>query len=166
MDEIFALEESKLKFAKRKLRIQRCSSNSSHTKLSKKTGDSDSRIRKPSTSSKPNPRLQPILKPTEAPVIPKGDPTLGARLAGLSKETRKQAKAADAARVARRLAKKKARGALEKSGIKQKGLDKEGSGKMRMRQRKDKKDPANIGKKTGKKRVRSERNIDRQNTKK
>lgn len=45
-------------------------------------------------------------------VIPKGDPSLGEKLAGLSKDERKQRKTTDADRIARRLAKKKARMAL------------------------------------------------------
>lgn len=44
-----------------------------------------------------------------AVVVPKGDPRLGEKLSGLPKEERKQIKSTDADRVARRLAKKKAR---------------------------------------------------------
>lgn len=51
---------------------------------------------------------------------PKGNPELGAKLAHLPKEERKKAKAADADRVARRLAKKRANGLAEK-GVKSKG---------------------------------------------
>lgn len=43
---------------------------------------------------------------------PKGDPTLGSRLTGLSKSERKEAKSSEADRVARRLAKKKMRAAM------------------------------------------------------
>lgn len=43
--------------------------------------------------------------------IPKGNPSLGPQIAHLSKEDRKSAKASDAERIARRMAKKKARNA-------------------------------------------------------
>ena len=63
--------------------------------------------------------------------IPKGDPSLGTKLAGLSKEDRKKAKSSDADRVARRLAKKKAK-ALAEKGVKVRG----DGGKARERVRK------------------------------
>lgn len=49
--------------------------------------------------------------------MPKGDPTLGTKIASLSKEDRKKVKSSDADRVARRLAKKKAK-ALAEKGVK------------------------------------------------
>lgn len=56
--------------------------------------------------------------PKPTPIsIPKGDPTLGDRLKGLDKDARRAAKAADAERLARRLAKKKARHALDDAGV-------------------------------------------------
>ena len=88
-----ALEETKLKFAKRKLRVQRCKTLPG-SKLA--------------VTTTPKSKKQ---TPT-AIVIPKGDPSLGEKLAGLSKDERKQHKSTDADRVARRLAKKKARMAL------------------------------------------------------
>lgn len=81
------------------------------------------------------------------------------RLAGLSKDQRKEAKASDPSRLARRLAKKKARAALEKAGVKE-------GGKTRMRDRKVKKDVVNTGKKDGKKRIRSDRIMEKRNIKK
>jgi nucleolar protein 12 len=48
--------------------------------------------------------------------IPKGDPSLGKRLEHLSKEERKKRKALDADRIARRLAKKRVKAAVEKAG--------------------------------------------------
>ncbi|KAF8903172.1 hypothetical protein CPB84DRAFT_1775032 [Gymnopilus junonius] len=98
VDELLALEESKLKFAKRKLRIQRC---------------------KTIPGFKEQVPIPNQKKKTSAPVaipILKGDPNLGERLAGLSKDERKEVKSSDADRVARRLAKKKARMAM-KPGI-------------------------------------------------
>ena len=65
--------------------------------------------------------------------MPKGDPTLGDRLARLPKDARKKAKASDAARVARRLAKKRARMALVNQGLKMSGRDRD-----RTRTRRDK----------------------------
>jgi nucleolar protein 12 len=91
VDELLALEEEKLKFAKRKLRVQRC-------------------------KSVPGAKLQVNQKRTwvaaSAVVIPKGDPALGERLSGLPKDERKQLKSSDTDRVGRRLAKKKARMAM------------------------------------------------------
>ena len=72
--------------------------------------------------------------------VPKGDPSLGERLAGLSKDKRKEAKASDPTRVARRLAKKKARASLAKMDVKK-------GDKVRARERKGKKDLVNTGKK-------------------
>lgn len=93
------------------------------------------------------------------PVI-KGDPRLGEKIAGLSKEERKKVKATDADRVARRLAKKKAK-ALADKGVKSKDTDKE-----RIRKRpKDKKGAAPEKTKT-KKRVRSDKALMKMNTKK
>ncbi len=84
VDELLALEQDKLKFAKRKLRVQRCKSS---------------------------PGTKQVVTHKEripAVVVPKGDPRLGEKLSGLPKEERKQIKSSDADRVARRLAKKKA----------------------------------------------------------
>ena len=100
------LEETKLRFAKRKLRVQRCKTLPG------------SKI--PVTTTPKH------KKATVATVIPKGDPSLGEKLAGLSKDERKQRKSMDADRVARRLAKKKARMALASGiGMKSQGKDRE-----------------------------------------
>ncbi|KAL1744989.1 hypothetical protein HDZ31DRAFT_82256 [Schizophyllum fasciatum] len=82
VDELLALPAGALKFAKRKLRVQRC---------------------------KTVPGAPKAQAPRTPVVVPSGDPTLGSRLAGLPKDARKAAKAADAARVARRAAKKAAK---------------------------------------------------------
>lgn len=58
-------------------------------------------------------------------VVPKGDQLLGEKLAHLPKEERKLYKSADADRVARRLAKKKARNALVNMGVKPLGKERE-----------------------------------------
>ncbi|KAH7885522.1 hypothetical protein F5I97DRAFT_1937698 [Phlebopus sp. FC_14] len=108
VDEILALEPGKLKFAKRKLRVQRC-----------KTMPGASAV-KTTSPTKPQRTSQPSV-----PAIPKGDPSLGEKLAGLSKEERKQAKAVDADRLARRMAKKKARMALANKGVPVQGKDRE-----------------------------------------
>ncbi|KAL5504498.1 NOP12 [Sanghuangporus vaninii] len=151
VDEVFALEAEKLKFAKRTLRVQRC-------KTQPIAGP------KPSTKQQaPSEKAIPHASPrTSSPAVsrslPKGDPALGERLAGLPKESRKLAKATDPTRVARRLAKKKARIGLEQT---------ENSSK-RLRERKDKKvkSVVNTGRKGKKKRERSERNLERKNVKK
>ena len=101
--------------------------------------------------------------------VPKGDPGLGEKLAHLSKEARKQAKATDSTRVARRLAKKKARMALAVPG---KGSDSELKiqSKDRNRERKtaaDKKGNRKHGVGSATKgRVRSEKSIAKRNLKK
>lgn len=58
-------------------------------------------------------------------IVPKGDPALGEKLAHMPKEARKQYKSADADRVARRLAKKKARVAMGNGGVKVQGKERE-----------------------------------------
>ncbi|KAF9533101.1 hypothetical protein CPB83DRAFT_758389 [Crepidotus variabilis] len=115
VDRTLAMEESKLKFAKRKLRVQRCKTLPSSAKKS----DASTKLSK--TNSGTTLRRTPVI-------VPKGDPTLGAKLSGLSKEERKKAKSTDTERLARRLAKKKARMAM-KPGVEQ------GSGKERKRLR-------------------------------
>ncbi|KAL1663706.1 hypothetical protein GGF50DRAFT_127791 [Schizophyllum commune] len=93
VDELLALPAGSLKFAKRKLRVQKCKTvPGASTKV---------KADKHAPGGKQAPR-----KPV---VVPSGDPTLGSRLAGLPKDARKAAKAADAARVARRAAKKAAK---------------------------------------------------------
>lgn len=56
------------------------------------------------------------VRPKDAVVLPKGDPSLGEKLAGLSKEERKKRKSADPDRLARRLAKKKLRMVVPPAG--------------------------------------------------
>uniref|UniRef100_D8PXQ8 Nucleolar protein 12 n=1 Tax=Schizophyllum commune (strain H4-8 / FGSC 9210) TaxID=578458 RepID=D8PXQ8_SCHCM len=93
VDELLALPAGSLKFAKRKLRVQKCKTvPGASTKV---------KADKHAPGGKQAPK-----KPV---VVPSGDPTLGSRLAGLPKDARKAAKAADAARVARRAAKKAAK---------------------------------------------------------
>lgn len=108
VDELLALEETKLKFAKRKLRVQRC----------KTLPGSKFPATTTPKSEKPAPA---------AIVVPKGDPLLGEKLAGLSKDERKQLKSTDVDRVARRLAKKKARMGLAPGVgiVKSQGKDRE-----------------------------------------
>ncbi|KAF9077008.1 hypothetical protein BDP27DRAFT_1254983 [Rhodocollybia butyracea] len=126
VDEILALEPGKLKFAKRKLRVERCKtipggSFKVNAKTSKQTSAPTHRSSNPSPSTSS---------------IPKGDPNLGAKLAHLSKDERKSVKAADADRMARRLAKKKARmtmavGKGNAGGVKVQGKDRERDRKPR-----------------------------------
>ncbi|KAF8158009.1 hypothetical protein B0H34DRAFT_657128 [Crassisporium funariophilum] len=145
VDELLALEEEKLKFAKRKLRVQRCKT----VPGSKLT----------SASSK-------STKPAHVPIIvPKGDPALGEKLAGLSKDERKQHKSTDADRVARRLAKKKARMAMAPGVgiVKSKGKERD-----RVRKTPGQFKSQSGGKKDNKSkgRVRSAESASRKNTKK
>ena len=176
MDEILALEQGKVKFAKRKLRVQRCKSTPSASTPSKKKSEKGV----PGSSAPPqrgktvtggtitNPRSSrpaPIRVPTPGSV-PKGDPTLGKQLEHLSKEERKKEKAANADRVARRLAKKQVKAAMAKESSKF-GVD--GRGRERVRVRKKDGGPGgwSSGKAKAKKpRIRSEANLAKRNVKK
>lgn len=147
VDEILALEPGKLKFAKRKLRVERCkvlprslNSRGPHTPTPA-----------PSRSPRPSTKVAPTT-------VPKGNPNLGAQLAHLPKDERKAAKAVDPERVARRLAKKKARNALpvpqqrkERARVRKNATEHKGAG-------------AHAPQK--KSRLRSARSITRRNTKK
>jgi nucleolar protein 12 len=98
--------------------------------------------------------------------IPKGDPNLGRQLEHLSKEERKKEKAANADRVARRLAKKQVKAAMVKESSKFGG---DGKGKERVRVRKKGGGSGGFlpGKTKAKKsRVRSEANLAKRNMKK
>ncbi|KAI0290901.1 hypothetical protein BC826DRAFT_1024865 [Russula brevipes] len=149
VDEILALEPGKLKFAKRKLRVERCKV------LPSSLNSRDPRA--PPTPAPPSRNLRPSTKVTP-PTVPKGNPDLGAQLAHLPKDERKAAKAVDPERVARRLAKKKARNALpvpqqrkERSRVRKIATEHKGAG-------------AHAPQK--KSRLRSARSITRRNTKK
>ncbi|KAI5986165.1 hypothetical protein EDD15DRAFT_2532529 [Pisolithus albus] len=144
VDEILALEPDRLKFAKRKLRVQRCKTIPSSVTAATSLSSKPSRIR------------------TSSSAAPKGDPSLGQKLAHLSKEERKQAKAADADRRARRLAKKKARMALDKQGVRHQGQARERVRKSTAARKSDTARP----RKTSKGRVRSEKSLSKRNAKK
>ncbi|KAF7967612.1 hypothetical protein HWV62_33661 [Athelia sp. TMB] len=151
VDEILSMEETKLKFAKRKLRVQRCKTLTAASK--------------PKTT--PNPKAPAIAKaraPATAiaiPSVPKGDPNLGEKLAHLAKDERKQIKSSDADRVARRLAKKKARSALEKQGVRAQVKDRD-----RTRKSMAEKKAAPRKKEVSKGRIRSEKSVSKRNAKK
>lgn len=158
VDEIIALEATKLKFAKRKLRVERCKTLPGAPKLK-----SDVPIRPPARtpSSRPDP---PHMHSARHGPVPRGNPELGAQLAHLPKDERKRAKATDPERVARRLAKKRA-GALAEKGVKSRGgeKDRERVRKPRPPGGKDR----GVGKEQRpKKRVRSGNAIAKMNTKK
>ncbi|TFK33036.1 hypothetical protein BDQ12DRAFT_691735 [Crucibulum laeve] len=152
VDEILALEEEKLKFAKRKLRVQRCKSL---------PGGASVASRKVATEAKgPKPRGAPV------PIIPRGNPLLGEKLAHLPKDERKQIKSTDADRVARRLAKKKARNAMGTGAgaVKPKGKERE---RVRKGPASGKGKSGHSGKNEGSKgRVRSEKSLRKRNEKK
>ncbi len=105
VDGLLALDAAKLKFAKRNLRIQKCKTLPSGkiTKRNEPTGIASRMKQARSRDTE--------ARNTLVAAVPRGDPTLGERLRTLSKEERKEAKAGDSSRVARRLAKK-----LRKSG--------------------------------------------------
>ena len=171
MDEVLALEEGKLKFAKRKLRVQRCKTIPGSSVSTKHlTADVHKHGKtKAQSQSKSNSQPQSIgvkrsqpSQPSAPIVVPKGDPKLGEKLVKLSKEERKKAKAANADRIARRLAKKKAKMAMD---VELKGRTSEGKKHVRMRKRANEKGKAKTGKEK-KGRVRSEKSIAKLNTKK
>jgi nucleolar protein 12 len=152
VDEILALEPSKLKFAKRKLRVERCKTLPSSL---------NAPPRNPSTSSAAPSRStrHPSTKLTGTPTtVPKGNPDLGTQLAHLSKADRKAAKAVDSARVARRLAKKKARNTLQ--------IPEQKKDRVRVRKNTAERKGAYAAALPKKKRLRSEQNVARRNTKK
>ncbi|KAG9038124.1 hypothetical protein FS837_001300 [Tulasnella sp. UAMH 9824] len=105
VDELLALPSTKLSFRKRTLRLQRC-------KTLPRTAQSGSGSAPAASPSKPS-NSHSSRKSKNSKLL-KGDPGLGARIADLSKEERKDAKALDTDRVARRLAKKKLRADLDK----------------------------------------------------
>ncbi|TYJ51791.1 hypothetical protein B9479_007623 [Cryptococcus floricola] len=108
VDEVLAMDKDKIKFAKRKLRVQPCKTLPSSNTLNntiKKLGSAAAKDGKAKKASKPR---------VKAGAVPKGDPALGDKLKDLSKEERKTFKSADADRQARRLAKKKAKNATER----------------------------------------------------
>ncbi|KAG0708415.1 hypothetical protein DFH29DRAFT_1045094 [Suillus ampliporus] len=148
VDEVLAMEESKIKFAKRKLRVQRCKM------LPKGSAADKSATSKTASTSNAGAAASPIN-------VPKGDPSLGEKLATLSKEERKQIKAADADRLARRMAKKKARMTLAKQGVPIRGKEKE---RERARKTGATKKAAVAPRKQG--RVRSEKSMSKRNMKK
>ncbi|KAH8104758.1 hypothetical protein BXZ70DRAFT_614196 [Cristinia sonorae] len=163
VDEVLSMEETRLKFAKRKLRVQRCKTlPGTKTKISGT----------PTTSKNAKPTADPSrarpnnLSNTLTTPIPKGDPALGSKISHLSKEERKDVKKGDADRVARRLAKKaaKAKMTLVEKGVKARVSDRE---RTRKRVKDHLKGPG--GKPSGekaKRRVRSDRAVSKLNTKK
>jgi nucleolar protein 12 len=151
VDEILAMEDTKLKFAKRKLRVQRCKTLSG--------GSSQPDMHRTQSKSRPAARTSTSVIPT--PSIPKGDPSLGVKLAHLPKEKRKEIKSSDADRVARRLAKKKARNALAKEGVKPQLKDRD-----RVRKPSAVKKSSVPQKMTSKLRVRSDKSLAKRNIKK
>jgi len=107
------MEAGKLKFAKRKLRVQRCKGPSGTSQPDRGTkGDKKRELIQKGTAPKPGGKSS-ASDPVRKHV--KGDPKLGERLKGLTKEERKEAKKGDAIRQARRLEKKKAKVSLEKA---------------------------------------------------
>jgi nucleolar protein 12 len=103
---LLGLDASKLTFNKRTLRLQKC----------KTLPGGKAAAPKAMASITPKEgRSQQKQVRDAAPTIslPKGDPALGDRIRSLSKEERKAAKAGNADRIARRLAKKKLRNTVK-----------------------------------------------------
>jgi nucleolar protein 12 len=155
VDEILAMEDTKLKFAKRKLRVQRCKT------LPGNSSSSGVRAASATDSKSPVSKSRAPAIPIPIPSIPKGDPSLGGKLAHLPKDERKQIKLSDADRVARRLAKKKARNALAKEGVKTQVKDRD-----RVRKSIAVKKGSVPRRKESKGRVRSDKSLAKRNAKK
>ncbi|WVW80152.1 hypothetical protein I302_102128 [Kwoniella bestiolae CBS 10118] len=112
VDEILAMDQKKIKFAKRYLRVQPSKTLPSANTLN----NTIKSLASSATSSKEDAKTsktKPFIKSTGP--VPKGDPKLGDKIKDLSKEERKVFKSSDADRQARRLAKKKAKHNLEKN---------------------------------------------------
>jgi nucleolar protein 12 len=127
VDEMLAIDIKKLKLAKRPLRVQRCKTlptpplktrkgSSTSTATANKSGASSSKVKPKTLYSKSTP-------------MPKGNPLLGEKIKDLSKDERKVAKATDAERQARRMAKKKLKAAGAVRVDKEKGAVKLGGEK-------------------------------------
>ncbi|KAF8272818.1 hypothetical protein EI94DRAFT_1776724 [Lactarius quietus] len=144
VDEILALEPGKLKFAKRKLRVERCKTL---------PGSLNGLGATPPTRGAHPPSTNPTSN-----TVPKGNPNLGAQLAHLSKSERKAAKAVDPERVARRIAKKKARNSLR--------VPEQGKDRVRVRKSTAEHKGAGTPTRRKKSRVRSEKSVEKKNTKK
>jgi nucleolar protein 12 len=152
VDEILALEPGKLKFAKRKLRVERCKTLPGSLNGPYRPSAATTTTTSPSRGTR-----TPSTKRTPKDV-PKGNPNLGAQLAHLSKGERKAAKAVDPERVARRLAKKKARNALR--------VPEQGKDRVRVRKNTSERKDAGAPTRQKKSRVRSEKSVEKRNTKK
>jgi nucleolar protein 12 len=113
---------------------------------------------RPFSSAAPTRSARPSTKPTTPTPVPKGNPDLGPRLAHLSKADRKAAKAVDPERVARRIAKKKARNALP--------IPEQRKDRARVRKNTAERKASGAAAPQKKSRLRSEQSVARRNTKK
>ncbi|KAA1474692.1 hypothetical protein DENSPDRAFT_873549 [Dentipellis sp. KUC8613] len=161
VDELLALDETKLKFAKRKLRVQRCKTLPGGKLPAAKISGKAAPPTKGVKEKRPQQKRQAVPI-----VVPKGNPLLGEKLAHLPKEKRKEAKAADADRVARRLAKKKARNALGRAGVKEQPGAGAKKDRERVRKSAGERKGSALKKEQKKSRVRSARNAEKRNAKK
>jgi nucleolar protein 12 len=123
VDELLGVDDSKLKFAKKHLRIQRAKTLPSKAAAPKPAKQGGARGKehkgKEQGSRTATATARPAMSRPAGP-IPKGNPLLGEKIRGLSKDERKVAKSADEERQARRMAKKKLRGKMdvEKGAVK------------------------------------------------
>lgn len=101
VEELLAMDESKFRFAKKKLRVQPCKTLPAKPRPDRNAAANGKDQTK--TASTPRPAF-----------IPKGNPKLGEAIKDLSKEERKVYKSTDADRQARRLAKKKLKAGFDK----------------------------------------------------
>lgn len=154
------MEETRLKFAKRKLRVQRCKTLPGG-KIKITAAPTTSRTAQPPKSKFHPKSSQNTHQPPT--IVPKGDPSLGSKISHLSKEERKGVKKSDADRVARRLAKKAAKG---KMSLLEKGIKAKVSDKERSRKRASGKDHKQKTDGKVKRRIRSDKAIAKLNTKK
>lgn len=118
---MLALPEDKLKFNKRKLRVQRCKTLPGKPKPSPGDASASAPLSArdaalAAAAKYADPRATHPHNTSKPLALPKGNPLLGEQIKDLTKDERKVAKAEDADRLARRLAKKKARVTMDRQG--------------------------------------------------
>lgn len=112
MDEVLALKSDKLKYAKRYLRVEQCKTlpsalggrDDAKAKAAAAAAAASKTSKAPGAGKQGRSDSKPIKKPIVPAVL--GDPTLGSKIAAMSKEDRKAFKSSDPTRLARRAAKK------------------------------------------------------------
>ncbi|GAA99713.1 uncharacterized protein L969DRAFT_82989 [Mixia osmundae IAM 14324] len=140
VDEMFAIEASKVKVSKRKVRLERCKTSAALKSIKvKKEAAAGSLQGSKAAVDKRDPKRDRTHKTHPLPKV-RVNQDIGEKIKDLSKEERKEYKANDESRLARRLEKKRAKAALLKadsrSKQKEKLRTKRDSGKPKMSSKK------------------------------